>query len=304
MSDHKSSADWAAAGSGERLLHEARPVTACGPSDGAPRGEAGRACSVSAVGCARSGPGEGRSVEWLIAEEVPVAMTYNGRSRMVMMASPADLEDFGVGFSVTEEIVTRAEDIEAIEVVSHDGGFALEMTVDVEKVARWRLKRRGITGRTGCGLCGVTTLRDAVRKPHRVGTPLRIERGAAERALAALPDWQPLNSENRSLHAAAWCSPQGEILEAREDVGRHNALDKLIGALLRSGREPSAGFVVLSSRCSFELVQKAAAVGVPYLATVSAPTVMALALAEAAGMRLAARATDGVIEFEGVAQRN
>ncbi|SMF55625.1 FdhD protein [Tistlia consotensis] len=271
-------------------------------------GPASRACSVPALGRIaeprRHARAADRPVEWLIAEEVPVAMVYNGRSRMVMMASPADLEDFGIGFSVTEEIITRAEDIEAIEVVSHDDGFAIEMTVDMERVAKWRLKRRGITGRTGCGLCGVSTLRDAVRKPHRIEAPLAVGRAAAERALAALPDWQPMNSENRSVHAAAWCSPDGEILEAREDVGRHNALDKLIGSLLRSGRDPSAGFVALSSRCSFELVQKAAAVGVPYLVTISAPTVMALSLAEAAGMRLAARAPDGIIEFDGVAQRN
>ena len=241
-----------------------------------------------------------RTAQWHIAEEVPVALHYNGRSRLVMMATPADLEDFGIGLSVTEQIVASAADIRDIAIQKLPEGYIVDMAVDPELVARYRLRQRGITGRTGCGLCGVESLAEALRELRPVTPRFTVEKAAVAAALAALPDWQPMNSENRSVHGAAWCAPDGAIREAREDVGRHNALDKLIGALLRSGRAPADGFFVMSSRCSFELVQKVAVVGAPLLATVSAPTTLALSLAEATGIRLAAAAPEGVIEFDQV----
>lgn len=270
-------------------------------SPGQPLGESiaaapnDRSCSTRATG--RLAEDASGHVDWMIAEEVPVALLYNGRSRMVMMTSPADLEDFAVGFSITEEIVPSAGDIEAVAIRPKSIGYEIDLTVPREYVARHRLRQRGISGRTGCGLCGVETLAEAVREPRRVPQQSEITTEAAAAALAALPAWQPINADNRSTHAAAWCTPDGEIQLAREDVGRHNALDKLIGALLRDGRAPADGFVVLSSRGSFELVQKAAVVGIPYLATVSAPTALALSLAEASGIKLATQAPNGVIEF-------
>ena len=241
-----------------------------------------------------------QAARWHIAEEVPVALHYNGRSRLVMMATPADLEDFGIGISVTEQIVCEAGDIQDITVEKLPEGYVIDMTVDPELVARYRLRQRGITGRTGCGLCGVENLAEALRELRPVTPRFTVEKAAIAAALAALPDWQPMNSENRSVHAAAWCAPDGTILDAREDVGRHNALDKLIGALLRGGQDPAEGFFVMSSRCSFELVQKVAVAGAPLLATVSAPTTLALSLAEATGIRLAAGAPKGIIEFDPV----
>jgi FdhD protein len=220
-----------------------------------------------------------------------------------MLATPADLEDFGVGLSVSEQIVDSAADIQDLKIEKLPEGYIVDMTVDPRFVSRFRLRQRGITGRSGCGLCGVESLAEALREIGRVTPRFVVRRAAIAKALAALPDWQPMNSENRSVHAAAWCAPNGEILEAREDIGRHNALDKLIGALLRNGGDPADGFVVMSSRCSFELVQKAAVVGVPLLATISAPTTLALSLAEATGIRLAAGAPNGVIEFDAWSER-
>jgi FdhD protein len=238
------------------------------------------------------------ATDWMLAEEVPVALLYNGRSRLVMMATPTDLEDFGIGISVTEQIVGRAAEIEDLAVCELPEGFTVDMRVDPELVTRYRLRQRGITGRTGCGLCGVETLAEALKELGRIERRFDVGVCAIARALDALPGWQPMNGANRSVHAAAWCTPEGEILEAREDVGRHNALDKLIGTLLRTGRDPAEGFVVMSSRCSFELVQKAAVAGISCLATISAPTSMALSLAEATGIRLAAGAPGGIILFE------
>lgn len=262
--------------------------------------QAAGACSIDASGrIANGGDGE-QTARWRIAEEVPVALHYNGRSRLVMMATPADLEDFGVGLSVTEQIVRTAADIQDLTIERLPEGYAIDMAVDPELVARFRLRQRGITGRTGCGLCGVESLAEALRELRRIEPRFKVGKAAVAEALTALPDWQPMNGENRSVHGAAWCAPDGGILEAREDIGRHNALDKLIGALLRSGRDPADGFVVMSSRCSFELVQKAAVAGIPLLATISAPTTLALSLAEATGIRLAAGVPDGIIEFDGM----
>jgi formate dehydrogenase accessory protein FdhD len=223
-----------------------------------------------------------------VAEEVPAAFVYAGRSHAVMMCTPADLEDLAVGFTLTEGIVDAAADVGAVRVARHSRG--VELAVDVPPAAAERLlaRARTIAGRTGCGLCGVEAIDEAVRPPRRVSSALRVAPAALWRAGAALEAHQPLNAETRAVHAAAWCGADGEPRVVREDVGRHNALDKVIGALVRAGVDPGDGFVVVTSRASFELVQKAATAGVPLLAAVSRPTGLAARLAERAGLTLVA----------------
>ncbi|MFD1626143.1 formate dehydrogenase accessory sulfurtransferase FdhD [Azospirillum griseum] len=255
--------------------------------------------SSAATGRAVSPTGAAESVTWRVAEEVAVALEYNGRSHAVMMATPADLEDFAIGFSLSEGIIGAAGDVERLVVSETPLGRVVRLTVDPLRLLRGALRRRSMEGRSGCGLCGVDSLANAVRDPQPVSARLAVEPEAIAAAFRALPGRQPMNQVNHSVHAAAWCDPAGTIALVREDVGRHNALDKLIGALMRDGTDPAGGFVALTSRCSFELVQKAAAVGVPLLATLSAPTALALDLARQAGMTLAARAPgDGVVLFQ------
>ncbi|MBI1180584.1 MAG: formate dehydrogenase accessory sulfurtransferase FdhD [Alphaproteobacteria bacterium] len=239
--------------------------------------------------------GDADAVRWHLAEEVPAAVTFNGESSVVMMVTPADLEDFAVGFAVTEGMVDGAPDIDGVEVLATANGYVIDLRA--ARLTERAAGSRAIAGRTGCGLCGVESLEDAVRPARKVTARHAIAPDTVARVFEALPDFQPLNRLNHSVHAAAWCAPSGDILLAREDVGRHNALDKLIGALLRGGRDPADGFVAMSSRCSFELVQKAAAAGVPCLATISAPTTLALSMAREAGMTLACRSPDGVVLF-------
>lgn len=241
--------------------------------------------------------GDDRPVRWHVAEEVPAALTFNQESSVVMMVTPADLEDFAWGFAVSEGMIASVADILGVQALASTNGYVIDIRARALTPRAGR--ERAIAGRTGCGLCGVESLDDAVRPPRPVVQRFGIDGAAVGHALAALPEHQPLNRLNHSVHAAAWCSPAGDILLAREDVGRHNALDKLLGALLRDGLDPADGFVVLSSRCSFELVQKASALGVPCLATVSAPTTLALSMARDAGMVLACRAPDGVVLFGG-----
>lgn len=258
-------------------------------------------CSIAVTGTgfpAGVGAEEGADVEWQVPEETAVAFEYNGRSHAVMMATPADLEDFALGFSLAEEIVGSAADIEKISVRETPLGFVVNLTVDPLRLLRGSLRSRSMEGRSGCGLCGVDSLVHAVREPRRIETSLEVEPAAVAAAFRALPDHQPMNRANRSVHAAAWCAPDGAIRMAREDVGRHNALDKLIGAIAGSGADPATGFVVMTSRCSFELVQKTAAVGIPLLATISAPTALALELARNANLTLGALSRrDTVILF-------
>lgn len=255
--------------------------------------------SMTVTGLAVPVEGAATPVTWHVADEVAVALEYNGRSHAVMMATPEDLEDFAVGFSLSEGIIADAGDVERLVVRDSPLGRVVSLTVDPMRLLRGALRSRSIEGRSGCGLCGVDSLGNAVRDPKRVSARLTVEPAAIAAAFRALPGRQPMNQVNHSVHAAAWCDPSGTIALVREDVGRHNALDKLIGALVRGGTDPAGGFVALTSRCSFELVQKAAAVGVPLLATLSAPTALALDLARQAGMTLAARAPgDGVVLFQ------
>jgi FdhD protein len=258
-------------------------------------------CSIAVTGTGFSagvGMEDGADVEWQVPEETAVAFEYNGRSHAVMMATPADLEDFALGFSLAEEIVGTAADIEKISVRETPLGFVVNLTVDPLRLLRGSLRSRSMEGRSGCGLCGVDSLVHAVREPRKIEAALEVDPAAVAAAFRALPDHQPMNRANRSVHAAAWCAPDGRIRLAREDVGRHNALDKLIGAIAGSGADPAGGFVVMTSRCSFELVQKTAAVGIPLLATISAPTALALELARNANLTLGALSRrDTVILF-------
>ena len=226
----------------------------------------------------------------VLAEETPVALVYNGISHAVMMASPADLEDFTLGFSVSEGIADDQTDLGEIEAVAVDAG--IEVRIELSSRAVWRLKerRRNLAGRTGCGLCGVDSLEQTVRVMEPVKADLKVSLDAIHRALDNLPEAQTNNRATRSMHAAAFATAQGELKLVREDVGRHNALDKLIGALLRGAIDPASGVCLITSRCSYEMVQKAVVTGFPILAAVSAPTLMARRLAEAHNLTLIALA--------------
>lgn len=240
------------------------------------------------------------SLAWSIAAEAPVALVYNQRPYMVAMATPADLEDFGLGFSLSEGVIEAAADLRRVEVTHNQEGAAVAMRIPPARMAVLRGRRRAMEARSACGVCGIEAIEEAVRPPRPVTRRYEFRPEAVAAGFAALPAHQPLNARVHSVHAAAWCAPDGAILAAREDVGRHNALDKLIGALARLGVDPTGGFALLSSRCSFELVQKAAYVGIPALATVSAPTSLALDLARRAGMVLACRGRgDEVVVFGG-----
>ncbi len=221
-----------------------------------------------------------------VAEEVPVAFVYSGRAHAVMMATPADLEDFAYGFTLSEGIVASRAEIARVDVSPHSRGVELSIEIPAPLVARLAERSRAISGRTGCGLCGVEAIEDAVRTPRPVTSTLAIGSEALWRAGAALDARQPFNQATHAVHGAAWAAADGELRVVREDVGRHNALDKVLGALAREGLDASTGFLVVTSRASFELVQKAAAFGVPLLAAVSRPTGLAVRLAERCGMTL------------------
>ena len=248
------------------------------------------------VRCLPAGGAAGQGIDalWGIATEVPVEIGLNGRPWTVMMATPADLEDFATGIAVTEGLLADHRAIRGIAVVARDRGIALDLQVDPQAVAA--LPARSLEGRTGCGLCGLERLSQLAPVPGAAASAAAPPALAAvARAFAALDDAQPLNRATRSVHGAAFCAPDGTIRLVREDVGRHNALDKLIGGLLRAGIDPATGFVAMTSRCSFELVQKAARVGVPLLATVSAPTELALDVAARAGLTLVACGPQGTL---------
>lgn len=255
------------------------------------------AASIAVPVRVRAG-GTGTDTHWQLAEEVPVNLSYNGRPHVVMMATPEDLEDFALGFSLSEGVLADISLVKGIEVKPVEGGIVVEVaTAARAEVVRER-QARSLEGRSGCGLCGMQRLDQVVRNVRPVSAKFDVSEAAIARAFADLPARQEMNQRNHSVHAAAWAAPDGEILVVREDVGRHNALDKLIGALAVAGTDTAAGFCVMTSRCSFELVQKSAAVGIPCLATVSAPTSLALDLARRAGMVLASAAPGGVVLFD------
>ncbi len=221
-----------------------------------------------------------------VAEEVPLALIYNGMPHVVMMASPADLEDFALGFSLSEGVIQTPAQLHAVETDQVGDGIAVYMDIDQKRAVGLENQRRNIAGRTGCGLCGAETIEQAVRHPAPVSSGVRIAPQVLQSALAHLAERQELNAKTGAVHAAAWATPDGELVAVREDVGRHNALDKMIGAMAREGRSFEQGFALITSRASFEMAQKAAAVGITLLAAISAPTGLAIRLAEETGLTL------------------
>jgi FdhD protein len=208
--------------------------------------------------------------------EVPVNLTYGGIPFAVMMATPSDLEDFAIGFSLTEGVIQRAEDIRSVRLETEAGGLRLAIDLTPDRLHEHLARRRTLSGRTGCGVCGIDDLKALPHARGSSGDAPNISLTAVQRALTSLESGQPLNKLTRAVHAAAWASLNGTIIDVREDVGRHNALDKLIGALCRTGLSPSDGFAIVTSRCSFELVEKVAAFGARTLIAISAPTSLAL----------------------------
>ena len=226
------------------------------------------------------------ATDW-VADEVAVALEYNGISHAVMMATPADLEDFARGFSLTEGIVDTVNQIHDIELVVSAQGHTVQMKIAASCFARLKDRRRSLTGRTGCGLCGTDSLAHAVRRPMPVAAPAAaFDMASVARALAGLRSQQHLLDATGATHAAAWCHADGRIALVREDVGRHNALDKLVGALPGAGLAVPSGFIVVTSRASFEMVQKAACAGVALLAAISGVTALAIDVAQTAGITL------------------
>ncbi|MEX1667306.1 formate dehydrogenase accessory sulfurtransferase FdhD [Zhongshania guokunii] len=227
-----------------------------------------------------------------IAMEVPVAMVYNGISHAVMMATPADLKDFALGFSLSEGILTDTAQLFDCDVKSVAHGLSVEMRIANSCLAALKQRRRNLTGRTGCGLCGTESLESAIRPVRNVTAPV-VSDDAVQRALKMFPQYQALQAKTGASHGVAWCDLAGNIVKVREDVGRHNALDKLIGALLQTHTDLNQGFVLVSSRASYEMVHKSCAVGIGALVAVSAPTSLAIEQAAAAGQLLIGFAREG-----------
>ena len=233
-----------------------------------------------------------------IPEETALALTYNGGTYAVMMGTPQNLEDFAIGFSLSEGIVRSPAEISSLEIVDLDDGIELRMWLADDKAARLSERRRHIAGPTGCGLCGIDSIAEAVRPAAIVGKGCSFGPRELMTAMAALPPLQPINIETRAVHAAAFWTPIAGIVALREDVGRHNALDKLAGTLAQVKAPTSEGIVLLTSRVSVEMVQKTAAIGAPVMVAVSAPTALAVKMAEAAGITLVAVArSDGFEVF-------
>jgi FdhD protein len=256
-----------------------------------------RLCSRAVEGVARDARGERSSVTWQIPEEMPIALQINSEPYTVMMATPTDLTDFGVGFVLAEGIVARRSDILGALAMPVENGLVVDVALNDEALASARMPRRSVEGRSGCGLCGVENIADVMRTLQPVPHTPEPDAAAILKAAAALPGLQKMNRLNHTVHGAAWVSLAGDVLIVREDVGRHNALDKLIGAMFTSGVDVASGFVLMTSRCSFELVQKAATVGIGAVVTVSAPTLLALEIASKTRMFLASLVDDGVVVF-------
>lgn len=241
------------------------------------------AAAVQALACHNGVP---RTVGDLVADEVPVALQYNGVAHAVMLATPLHLEDFAVGFSLSEGLVDQPADVYDVEPEETTQGIVLHIDVASRCLARLKERRRTLAGRTGCGLCGKESLAQALPRIEQRVAPLILDVQAVARALREMRRQQELQSATGATHAAAWCSPTGEVQLLREDVGRHNALDKVIGALARTRRDAARGFFAVTSRASYEMVQKAARAGVGALAAISAPTALAVKSAEEAGLCL------------------
>jgi FdhD protein len=228
-----------------------------------------------------------------IAEEVAIALVYNGISHAVMMASPADLYEFSMGFSLSEGIINSASEVYDIELVTSDKGIEVRIEISSERMMSLKSQRRNLTGRTGCGLCGSESLEQAIRPIKNVTPQTPPSSQAIQQALSQLSEHQRLQSLTGAVHGAAWCDAAGKIILLREDVGRHNALDKLIGALALHKIDTSSGFVLISSRASYEMVQKVTSANIATLVAVSAPTALAITLATQATLNLIGFARPG-----------
>ncbi len=235
-----------------------------------------------------------RESAWFIAQEVPVEITLNGEPWTVLLASPSDLEDLAVGLAITEGVLRDVAAMEAVEIATFLVDTRVNLRVADGAVDESARRARTLVSGTACGLCGVESLAQLeARRPPHLGARMPVPDSAVLAALRDLPSHQPLNADTRTVHAAAWCTMSGAIELVREDVGRHNALDKLIGALARASRLAEPGFVLMTSRCSYELVGKAAMANTQLLATVSAPTSLALSWANALQLPLASTLRSG-----------
>jgi FdhD protein len=225
-----------------------------------------------------------------VPEETPIAFSYGGTTHAVMMATPADLEDFAIGFSICERIVTSASEILSVQIVEVDGGIDVQVTLHGNAAAELHTRRRAMAGPVGCGLCGVESIEAAMRRIPRVDAELQFSASDVARAVSLMARDQKLNAMTHAAHAAGCFVPGEGIVALREDVGRHNALDKLVGSLAREGRDAATGAIVVTSRLSVEMVQKTAQAGCAMLIAVSAPTALAIDSAEHAGITLVALA--------------
>jgi FdhD protein len=233
-----------------------------------------------------------------IPEETAVALTYNGGTYAVMMTTPQDLEDFAVGFSLSGGVITCSDDIDSLDIVHLDDGAELRMWLGKPRADRLAERRRRIAGPTGCGLCGIESIAEAMRPAATIARGPQFSPEQIMVAMRSLPSRQKLNIETRAVHAAAFWNVASGIVALREDVGRHNALDKLAGALARGSIVARDGIILLTSRVSVEMVQKSAAIGASVMVSVSAPTALAVRMADAAGITLAAIArADGFEVF-------
>jgi FdhD protein len=227
-----------------------------------------------------------RDLRRRVPAEAPVSIEVCGIGYAVMMATPSDLEDYAVGFVLSEGLVLHSSEIEEIDVDEVVGGWAVRIWLPPDRKRAVLERGRMRVSESSCGLCGMENIEQVLRPLPKVGARIRTNRWAISKAVASLRDWQPLGRATGAVHAAAFCDPAGAILCAREDVGRHNALDKLIGALARGGIDPQSGFVLLSARCSYELVEKTVRAGCPMLITISAPTSLAVERAIGSGLTL------------------
>ncbi len=230
-----------------------------------------------------------------VAEETPIAFRYNGFAHAVMMGSPENLEDFAIGFSLSEGIIGATGPLPGTSITQRDDGITVDVFLGGDDFHRYLAGRRvrQLHGRTSCGLCGVEDLADVRRSAPRVPPGAPLDLALISSTLTALRQRQPLSRQTRGAHASAWVDSAGQLHSVREDVGRHNSLDKLIGSLLRNSGPRPEGFCLITSRCSFEMVQKAVAAGFPTLVSVGAPTAYAIRMATAAGLTLYALSRDG-----------
>ncbi len=227
-----------------------------------------------------------------VAEEVPLALMYNGIPYAVMLTTPNDIKDFVTGFSLTEEIVLNIDEIISLNIQQRENGIEVHTTIPANRAKALKYRTRNIAGCTGCGLCGTTSLDGAIRKPGMLGEGVSISTSTIHRGLDSIKQLQSLNNITGAVHAAVWLDQSGDPVLIREDVGRHNALDKLIGALKILNTDLDNGFLIVTSRASFEMVQKAALSGISLIVAISAPTALAIKLAHDCGLTLVGFARD------------